>query len=131
MWIEEAAVHRIGIRTSHQSQRGGVVRRHHARVARVELLRPSVTRQLARDVVDALGDDQHGTFGGLREEISQRAIEAAGENDALSVLYYEREGSVDLEHGARVVREQALGRVGFAEVPESLRLRPNQVDDAG
>ena len=44
--IEEAAMDGIRIGTSDEPQRRDVVRRHHARVARMELSRPAAPRQL-------------------------------------------------------------------------------------
>ena len=60
------------------------MRGNHARVARVELLGPSTARQLRRDLVDALGDDQHWSIGGLRQKVSHRTVETSRQHDALA-----------------------------------------------
>jgi len=90
-----------------------------------------VTRQFSGDLVDALGDDQRRAFDRLGEKIPQRTIQASREENAFSVLRHERERTVDVEHARRIGGEEARASLGLAHRPESLRLRPDQVDQPG
>src|SRR5207247_2578875 len=128
-WVEEPAVNRVRIGAPDQPQRRHVVSWNHARVARVKLIGPPVTRELRRDLIDALRDDERGSVNGFGEKIAHRAIEAARKSDAFARVCDERERALNLEHDTRVRREQSASRLSFAHGPESLRLRGNQVDD--
>ena len=89
-----------------------------------------MARQLRRDLVDALGHDQHWSIGGLRQKVSHRTVETSRQHDALAFLRDEREGAVDVEHWPDVIREESGRGFGFVIRPEPLRLGRNQVDDA-
>ena len=105
--IEEAPMHWIGIRASDEAQRRDVMRGHHSRVARMELVRPSMPRELRGDFVDALADDENWSVGGFREEVSHRSVETSREHDALSFLRDEGESAIDGENFVGVAGEQA------------------------
>ena len=45
----------------------------------MELVTPPVARELRRDLIDTLGDDQRRTFDCFGQEITERAIQAARE----------------------------------------------------
>ena len=107
------------------------MRRHHARVARMELAGPAETRQLGGDLVDALAHDQHRSVSGLRQEIAERTVETAREHHPLSLLCDKGERAVDLEDDTGVGCEEQALSVGLGGAPESLRPRGNQIDDAG
>jgi hypothetical protein len=124
-------VNGVRIGTPDEAKRRHVVGRHHSRVRGVELIGPSVPCQLRRDLVNPLGDDEHGSVGGLGEEIPHRPVEAPRQYDALPVLGDEREGAVDREGAGRVGREETTPGVRFRSRPEALRFRRNEVDDAG
>src|SRR6202011_1592846 len=87
--IEEALMHRIGIRASDQTQSRDVMRGNHARVTGVKLVSPSTALELCGDFVDALGHNQYRPVGGLRQKISQRTVETSRQHDTLAVLRYE------------------------------------------
>ena len=97
----------------------------------MELVRPPATRQLGRDLVDPLGDDEHRSVHRLRQEVAHRPVEAPRQHDALPVLRHERERAVDRQHRADVVREQSAPRLVGVDRPEPLGLVGDQVDDAG
>jgi hypothetical protein len=128
--IEEPLVNRIGIRTSDQTQRSHVVRGHHARVARMELVRPATARQLSPDLVDALGDDEHRSVGGLREEVPHRAVQASRQRHPLTLPRDERKGAVDVQHGVCARVEQPLSSVVLGTGPEPLRSGTDERDYA-
>ena len=66
-----------------------------------------------------------------REEVAQRAVETPGEHHPLPLLRDQGEGAVDVEDGIRIgLPDPTLG-LGGGQRPERLRLRPDQVDDAG
>jgi hypothetical protein len=90
-----------------------------------------VARELRRDLVDALGDDQRRTFDRFGEEIPQGAIQAAREQHSFAILRDERERAVDVQHAVWIGREaESRASFGLAHRPESLRLRPDQVDQS-
>src|ERR1700682_2323108 len=93
--VEEAAMHRIGIRATDQTQSRDVMRGNHAGVTRVKLAGPSAAVELRGDLVDALGHDQYWSIGGLRQKISHRTVETSRQHDTLAVLCNERKGAVD------------------------------------
>jgi hypothetical protein len=98
------------------------MRRYHSSVGRVELLRPSPTRELPRDLVDSLGYYQRRTVDGLGKEISQRAIETARQHNALTILRHQGKGSVDAENCVCITSEQPAPSLRFVDRPEPLRL---------
>jgi len=129
--VEKALVHRIGVRTSDQSQSRHVMRGRHTRITRVELINPSTAPQLGRDLVHALRHDQHWSVGRLREKISHRTVETSRQHDAFPILRYEGKGAVDPEYSLGVAGQQPASRFRSVNRPESLGLFWNQVDNAG
>ena len=127
--IEEARIDRVGIRAADQPQRRHMVGRRHACVRRMELIAPTVPLQLGGDRVDPFGDDEHRSVGGLRQEIAQRPLQAARQDDALTFLRDECKRAVDAEHGFGIGREQSLACAREVTGPQVLRLVRNQVDD--
>ena len=107
------------------------MRGHHARVARMELSAPPASRELALDLVDSLGDDEHRARRRFGEEVAKRAVEAAREQYALAVLRGERERAAEREHVVRPVAAEECARVGDARGPEPLRFRRHEIDDLG
>jgi hypothetical protein len=103
----------VRIRATNQPQRRDVVRGHHARVAGVELRRPTMTLELSGDLVYPLGHHQDRPVGGLRQEITHRTVETARQNDALPLLCHERKGSVDPEHCLRVTSQEPPSYLWF------------------
>src|SRR6266542_96569 len=115
-------MYRIGIRASDETQRRDMMRGNHARIARVELVSPSTAPQLRGDLVDALGDDQNWSIGGLRQKVSHRTVETSRQHDAFPLLCYEGKGAVDAEHCPDVTSEQPAPCFRFINRPESLRV---------
>ena len=118
--IEESLMHRIGIRAANQTQGGDVVRRHHSRVARMELFHPTLARQLAGDLVDALGDYQDGPVECLGEKITERPIETPRQHYPLAFLRYQGKGAVDVKNRIHVTSEQPAPGLRFVGPPEAL-----------
>ena len=129
--IEEAPVYGVRIGTTDQAQGGDVVRRNHSRIARVELTRPSTSRQLRRDRIDPLGNDQYRTIGSLCEKVAQRTVETARQDDALAILRDEGKGSFETEYCVDIAGEHATPGFGLVNGSESCWVVGNQVDDAG
>src|SRR5262245_11257958 len=96
--IEESPMDGVRIRAADQPQRGDMMRWHHACVSLMELVGPSPARELARDLVDSLGDNQDGPVYCLREKVAEWPVQAAREQDTFSVLSDERERTVDRKH---------------------------------
>ena len=61
----------------------------------MKLVRPSAPTELRGDLVDSLSDDEHWPVDSLCEEIAERSIQTAGEENALAILDHQREGSID------------------------------------
>jgi hypothetical protein len=97
----------------------------------MELPRPSTARQLGRDRVDPLGDDQYRSIDSFREKVSQRAVETARQHDSLAILSDEGKGPLEIEYSGNVASEKPTSSVGFVNRSGSCRLFGNQVDDAG
>ena len=127
--IKEALVRRIGIGTPDQPQRGDVVRGRHARVRGMKLIGPPPPLELGANLIDSLGDDEHGAGGGLRQEIAQRPLQAAGQDDAIAVVRDERERAVDRQHAGWIRGEQRPVRTLEVTGPQMLCGVRNQVDD--
>src|SRR5690242_19322215 len=122
-------MHGIRIRAADEPQRRHMMRRHHARVARMKLPCPAAAPKLRGDLVDPLGDDQRGSFDRLGEKVAHRTIEAPRQYNALPILRYERERAFDRENGIRIIGEQTAPCFRFVDRPEPLRFRGNEVDD--
>lgn len=88
---------------------------NHARVAQVELISPSVTSELRCNLVDAIGNDQHRTIGGLCEKISHWTVETSRQQNALAILCEERERAVDIENCVGVAVEEATSSFSFID----------------
>ena len=87
--------------------------------------------EAAPDLVDPLGDDEHRPVGLLGQEVAQRAVEAAGEADAVALARREREGAADAERLARVGGEEAPLGLGAVQAEEELGRGIDEVEDAG
>ena len=94
--IEEPPVYRVGIGAPDESQHRDVVRRHHARVAGVELPRPTPPRQFGCNLIDTLGHDERRPVDRLGQEVAQRPVQAPRQHDALPVLRHQRERAVQI-----------------------------------
>src|SRR5262252_4122971 len=97
----------------------------------MELLRPSMPRELRADLVDALSHDENGTVHRFGEKISKRPVEAAREHHALAVLRDEGERAVYFQYGSRIRAKQPTSGVVVGRGPESLTFRSDQIDHAG
>src|SRR6266404_2330440 len=104
------------------------MRGRHARVRRVKLTAPAAARELRRDLVDPLGDDQDRAVGRLGEEIAQRPLEAPRQDYALAFLGHERERAVDREYAPGISGEQRAPSCREITGPEMLRAIRDQVD---
>src|SRR5438094_9634336 len=71
------------------------MRRHHASVTRMELAIEPVGFELLVNGVDAVRDDERGSFGAFGEEIAHRPVERAGHADDFTITGKQREGTVD------------------------------------
>src|SRR5678815_1070568 len=112
-------MHRIRVRTADESKRRDVMRRHHARIARMELIRPSTPCQFLADHVDALGHDQNGPLARLREKVAEWAIETPCEHDSLSLLRNECKRAFELAHAVGVECQQPPLCLHVTDAPET------------
>src|SRR4051812_19450319 len=113
-------MHRVRVGTAHESERRDVMRRHHARIARMELIRPPTPRELLTDRVDSLGHDQHGSLARLREKVAQWAVEAPRKHDSLSLLRDDCKRAFELAHAVGVECQQPPLCLYLADAPEAL-----------
>ena len=118
--IEEAPMHRVWIGASNEAKRRDVMRWNHPRVAGVELPGPSMACQLRGNLVDALGDDQHWSIGGLRQKVPHGAVETSRQQDPLAVLRNKGEGPVKVQNFAQVTSEQPAPSFRFVDRPQPL-----------
>jgi|SRR6185295_5145907 len=95
----------------------------------MKLIGPAVPPQLGGNLVDALGDYQNGSVGGFCQEVSQRTVQAAGEQHSLAILGDDRKGSVDAENFTRVTSEQPASSLRFVDRPKPLGVLCDKVDD--
>ena len=97
--IEEAQVNGIGVRASDELQLDDVMRRHHARVAGMKLVLEAFALEPGVENIDAVGDDERGTFGALGEEVTERAVHGTGEPDTFAFARNEGERAFDFADG--------------------------------
>ena len=88
-----------------------MVRRDHARVARMELAGEPFVVERALQRVDAVGDEQRRPFLALGEEVAHRPIHRPRHADGEAVDGDERERAVDRADGRRVAAEHAAPRL--------------------
>ena len=81
-----------------------------------------MSRQLGRDLVDPFGDDQHGAVDGLRQKVSERPVQTAGQYYPLAVLGNDGKRAIELKNRAGVTSEQPAPSFRFVARPESLGL---------
>jgi hypothetical protein len=86
----------------------------------MKLVVPSTPPKLGGDFVDALGDNERGTLDSLGQEVSQRPIETAREEDSVTVLDHQSERAVELKNSVQVTSEQPAPSLRFVASPEAL-----------
>ena len=126
---EEAGVRGIGIRAADQTQFHHVVRWHHPRVARMELVGQALGRERRSQRVHAVGDEERWALGSLGEEVPHRAIERAGHANGDAIARDERERALDAAHRIRVGRQHPRPRLVLGHVMEHVQGRVQKIDD--
>jgi hypothetical protein len=96
----------------------------------MELAVESLAAQERVDRVDPVRDDERRTGRLFRQEVAQRAVERAGEDDAPAVARDQREGPVDRAHGVGVAACQADPRLIGRHVVDAIAGRIGEVDHA-
>src|SRR2546430_2674822 len=126
---EETRVGRVRIRAADELDFHDVMRRHHARVAGMELVVEALGLKLLVNRVDAVGDDERGSFVTLGEEVAHRAIERPGHANSLAVARQQSEGAVNLADVFGLAREQALTRFIGCHIVDAVKGRLEEVND--
>jgi len=98
-----------------------VMRRHHARVAGMELVVEALGLKLLVNRVDAVGDDERGSFVTLGEEVAHRAIERPGHANSLAVAREQGERTVNFAHGFGFAGEHAPARFVHGHVIDAVQ----------
>ncbi len=127
---EVSRVGRRRVGTAHELDLDDVVRRHHPRVARVELAGEALALEELVDGVDAVGHDERGAGRLLGQEVPQGAVERPGEEHAAAVARHEGERAVDLPHRGRVPEREARAGLVEGHVVDAVLRRIGEVDDA-
>ena len=86
----------------------------------MELVGPAMACELGSYLVNALGDDQRGSFDGLCQEIPHWPVEAAREQNTLAVLHYQCKGAIDCQNCIDITSEQPAPSLRFVGLPEAL-----------
>ena len=102
--------------------------RHHARVARVELIRQAVVRKRLMQGIDAIRHIQRRAFLAFGQEVAHRAIHRARQANRDPFGGHKGERSIDGADGDRVAGEHAAPCGFHVHVGDSIQRRVEQID---
>lgn len=86
----------------------------------MKLIAPPASPELRGDLVNSFGNDKRRPVDSLCEEVAERAVETAGEENAVAILNHQCEGAVDRENSVEITSEQPLPGFRFVDRPEPL-----------
>ena len=127
--FEESRVNRIGIGAANQFQARDVVRRHHPRIARMELFAEAFRIEPLANRVDPMGHHEHWPGRALGEEVPHRPIERPRHFHRLAFARDERERTLNLTRrfGAS---ENQFPRILNGQIVDLIRFRFGQIHHA-